>query len=131
MKGLDGVWELVSAENTLAAARRSFNRMVQSYNSIIQQVPTVLFARTFSFAPHEFFNLGEEREQIEQTPQVKLLTLGGRCTVSHATSFGLASAPRPNIPACKTVPSGAHTSPMAHAEFTTIVPPDLVLFSPP
>lgn len=63
--------DLTGIENSLAAARRSFNAMVQGYNSMIQQFPTILFARALGFAPHDFFNLGDEGPQVEQAPQVK------------------------------------------------------------
>ncbi len=63
--------DLTGIENSLAAARRSFNTMVQGYNSMIQQFPTVLFARAMGFAPHEFFSIGDERPRVEQAPQVR------------------------------------------------------------
>jgi len=63
--------DLTGIENRLAAARRFFNGMVQGYNSMIQQFPTVLFARAFGFTPHEFFSLGDERHTADQAPQVK------------------------------------------------------------
>jgi LemA protein len=63
--------DLARIENRLAAARRSFNGMVQGYNSMIQQFPAVLFAPVLGFAPHEFFNLSDERPAADQPPQVK------------------------------------------------------------
>jgi LemA protein len=63
--------DLTAIENKLAAARRSFNLMVQGYNSMVQQFPTVLFAGALGFAPHEFFNVGDDRQALEQAPQVK------------------------------------------------------------
>ena len=63
--------DLTGIENRLAAARGSFNGMVQGYNSMIQQFPTILFARSFGFTPHEFFKIGDERQQVQQAPQVK------------------------------------------------------------
>jgi LemA protein len=62
--------DLTGIENKLADARRFFNGMVQQYNSMIQQFPTVLFAGVFGFAPHEFFDPGGERQMLEQPPQV-------------------------------------------------------------
>lgn len=62
---------LTRVENKLAELRRSFNAMVQGYNSMIQQFPTVLFARTFGFAPHEFFSGSNERPTLDQAPPVK------------------------------------------------------------
>ena len=62
---------LTSIENTIATARRSFNAMVQGYNSMIQQFPMVLFASTLGFTSQEFFNIGDERQQLDQAPHVK------------------------------------------------------------
>ncbi|HEY0569516.1 MAG TPA: LemA family protein [Xanthobacteraceae bacterium] len=63
--------ELSDVENKIAAARRFFNNAVQEYNSGIQQFPAVLFAGSMGFGPKEFFDLGEQRAQVEQSPQVK------------------------------------------------------------
>jgi LemA protein len=63
--------ELSDVENKIAAARRFFNNTVQEYNSGIQQFPAVLFAGSLAFGPKEFFDLGEQRVQVEQAPQVK------------------------------------------------------------
>jgi len=63
--------ELSDIENKLAAARRFFNNAVQEYNTGIQQFPAALFAASFGFTPREFFDVGEERVQLEKTPQVK------------------------------------------------------------
>lgn len=63
--------ELTSIENRVADERRSFNAMVQGYNSMIQRFPTMLFAGALGFAPHEFFNLRDDRQVGSQVPQVK------------------------------------------------------------
>jgi LemA protein len=63
--------ELSDIENKIAAARRFFNNAVQEYNTGIQQFPAALFAGSFGFTPHVFFDLGETRTQLEQAPQVK------------------------------------------------------------
>ena len=63
--------ELSDIENKLAAARRFFNNAVQEYNTGIQQFPAALFAGTFGFREHTFFDLGETRAQLEQAPSVK------------------------------------------------------------
>ena len=63
--------DLTGIENKLAAARRSFNNMVQGYNSMIQQFPIMLFAHAFSFVPHEFFQLGDDRQVADQAPNIK------------------------------------------------------------
>jgi LemA protein len=63
--------ELSDIENKLAAARRFFNNAVQEYNTGIQNFPAVLIAGMFGFREHAFFDLGEQRAQLEQAPQVK------------------------------------------------------------
>jgi len=63
--------ELSDIENKLAAARRFFNNTVSEYNTSIQQFPAALFAGTFGFTPRTFFDLGDDRKTVEQTPQVK------------------------------------------------------------
>jgi len=63
--------ELSDIENKLAASRRFFNSAVQEYNTGIQQFPAALFAAIFGFSQREFFDLGEDRAQLQQAPSVK------------------------------------------------------------
>ncbi len=63
--------ELTDLENKIAAARRFFNNAVQEYNTGIQRFPAALFASSFGFAPKEFFDLGDDRKTVGETPQVK------------------------------------------------------------
>ncbi len=63
--------ELSDIENKIAATRRFFNNAVQEYNTGIQQMPAVLFAGMFGFTRKDFFDLGENRGQLEQAPSVK------------------------------------------------------------
>lgn len=63
--------ELSDIENKLAAARRFFNNAVQEYNTGIQQFPAVFLAGPLGFTAKEFFEVGEERKQLDQAPQVK------------------------------------------------------------
>jgi LemA protein len=63
--------ELSDIENKLAAARRFFNNAVQEYNTGIQQFPAALFTATFGFHQQQFFDLGEQRAQLDQAPSVK------------------------------------------------------------
>jgi LemA protein len=63
--------QLSDIENKLAAARRFFNNAVQEYNTGIQQFPAALFASIFGFHAQTFFDLGEQRVQLEQAPSVK------------------------------------------------------------
>ncbi|ETR76833.1 membrane protein [Afipia sp. P52-10] len=63
--------ELSDIENKLAASRRFFNNAVQEYNTGIQQLPAALFAASLGFTRKDFFDLGEQRGQLEQAPSVK------------------------------------------------------------
>ncbi|HXL68940.1 MAG TPA: LemA family protein [Xanthobacteraceae bacterium] len=63
--------ELTDIENKIAAARRFFNNAVQEYNTGIQQFPAVVLASTLGFTPQQFFDLGDDRKQLEQAPGVK------------------------------------------------------------
>ena len=63
--------ELSDVENKLAAARRFFNNAVQEYNTGIQQLPAALFAGSLGFTPRTFFDVGDDRPQLEKPPQVK------------------------------------------------------------
>jgi LemA protein len=63
--------ELSDIENKIAASRRFFNNSVQEYNTGIQQMPAALFAGALGFTRKEFFDLGDNRKEVEQTPAVK------------------------------------------------------------
>jgi LemA protein len=63
--------ELTDIENKIAAARRFFNNAVQEYNTGIQQFPAAMFAAMLGFGQKEFFDLGDDRKQLEQAPSVK------------------------------------------------------------
>ena len=63
--------ELSDIENKLAAARRFFNNAVSEYNTGREQFPAVMLAGAFGFGPRTFFDLGEERASVSETPQVK------------------------------------------------------------
>ena len=63
--------DLSDIENKLAASRRFFNNAVQEYNTGIQQFPAAIFAGMFGFTQRQFFDVGEDRAQLEQAPSVK------------------------------------------------------------
>jgi LemA protein len=64
--------ELANLEDKLSAARRFFNNSVGEYNTSIESVPAVFFARTFGFMKREFFDLGDDgRAQLGVAPTVK------------------------------------------------------------
>lgn len=59
--------ELTDTEDKIAAARRYYNSVVQTYNTGIQSFPAVLFAGVLGFHAREFFAAGEAERA---TPQV-------------------------------------------------------------
>jgi LemA protein len=63
--------EITDIENKLAASRRFYNNAVQEFNTGIQQFPAALFAGIFGFSQRPFFDVGEERAQLDQAPSVK------------------------------------------------------------
>jgi LemA protein len=63
--------DLSDIENKLAASRRFYNNAVQEYNTGIQQMPAAMFAGMLGFQQRTFFDLGENRAQLEQAPSVK------------------------------------------------------------
>ena len=63
--------DLADIENKLAASRRFFNNAAQEYNTGIQQFPAALFAGVFGFGQRQFFDVGQDRAQMEQAPSVK------------------------------------------------------------
>jgi LemA protein len=63
--------DLSDIENKLAASRRFYNNAVQEYNTGIQQFPAALFAGMFGFSQRSFFDVGDQRAQLDQAPSVK------------------------------------------------------------
>lgn len=59
--------ELTDTEDKIAAARRYYNSVVQTYNTAIQSFPAVLYAGALGFRARQFF-AAEEAERA--TPQV-------------------------------------------------------------
>jgi LemA protein len=63
--------DLTGIENKLPATRSVFNTAAQAYNTRIQQFPAAVFAATLGFAPHEFFDVEDERKMPDKAPAVK------------------------------------------------------------
>lgn len=49
--------QLVETEDRIQAARRFYNGNIRDYNNQVQQFPSNLVAKSFRFAPHEYFEL--------------------------------------------------------------------------
>lgn len=63
--------DLRDVETRLADARRAYNAMTQANNTMVQQYPMALIARSFGFESHEFFNIGDDRQTSGQTPTIR------------------------------------------------------------
>ena len=59
--------ELTDTEDKIAAARRYYNSVVQTYNTAIQSFPAVVFAGVLGFRARQFFSA---QEPERATPQV-------------------------------------------------------------
>jgi LemA protein len=60
--------QLEGTENRIAVERRKFNETVQAYNTVVQSMPTVLFAGLLGFTPRPYFTA---REGSDSAPAVK------------------------------------------------------------
>ena len=56
--------QLGELEDAIQNARRYYNAVVRDYNTKVQQVPTNLVARTFSFRQREFFEIPESETAV-------------------------------------------------------------------
>ena len=63
--------ELTDTEDKIAYARQFYNTNVLDYNTRIETLPSMIFARTFNFQPSEFF---EAEEPARQDVQVSFST---------------------------------------------------------
>jgi LemA protein len=61
--------DLTDTEDKISAARRYYNATVMRYNSAIQSVPAVVYARPLGFREREFFSADDEAREV---PQVEL-----------------------------------------------------------
>src|SRR5258708_7231243 len=60
--------QLEGTENRIAVARRDFNQAVQSYNTAVKSLPTVLFAGMLGFPPKPYF---QSASGAETPPKVQ------------------------------------------------------------
>jgi len=61
--------DLTDTEDKISAARRYYNATVMRYNSAIQSVPAVIYARSLGFREREFFSADEDARDV---PEVQL-----------------------------------------------------------
>jgi len=62
--------EISDIENKLAAVRRYFNSATKELNTAIEMFPANIIAGMFGFRKEMMFDLGSERQNLEQAPQI-------------------------------------------------------------
>jgi len=62
--------EISDIENKLAAVRRFFNSATKELNTAIEMFPANIIAGMFGFKKEMMFDLGSERQTLEQAPQI-------------------------------------------------------------
>ena len=63
--------EISDVENKIAAARRFFNSATKELNVATEVFPSNIVATLFNFKREPMFELGDQREAVEQPPQIK------------------------------------------------------------
>jgi LemA protein len=58
--------ELTDTEDKIAAARRYYNSVVQTYNTAIQSFPAVLYASILGFRARQFFAADDADKAVPQ-----------------------------------------------------------------
>lgn len=58
--------ELAGTENRIAVARKDYNDVAASYNTMIKKFPRVIFANMFGFSPVDYFTASAGAEQVPQ-----------------------------------------------------------------
>ena len=62
--------EMSDIENKLAAVRRFFNSATKEFNTAIELFPANIIAGMFGFRREMMYDLGSERKNLEQAPQI-------------------------------------------------------------
>ena len=62
--------EISDIENKLASVRRYFNSATKELNNAVESFPSNIIAGIFGFRKEIMFDLGEQRSNLEQAPQI-------------------------------------------------------------
>ncbi|WP_143961471.1 LemA family protein [Litoribacter populi] len=63
--------EISDVENKLAASRRYFNSATREYNIAVESFPSNIIAGMFGFHKEPMFDIGEDRQRMDQAPEIK------------------------------------------------------------
>ncbi|HEU4526738.1 MAG TPA: LemA family protein [Actinomycetota bacterium] len=106
--------ELTNTEDRLQTSRRFYNANVRDYNERVQQFPSMIVARMFSFQEEEFFEV-EEVLREAGPPQVNFTEPGPSVSFGDpgAAPTDRASAPgaAPVVPEATPAPSATEATP--------------------
>ena len=86
--------ELANTEDRLQTARRFYNANVRQYNERVQQFPSTLIAKTFNFAPEEYFEVDESLREAG-APQVNFTGAGPSVNFESPAVPGAVAPPAP------------------------------------
>jgi LemA protein len=56
--------DLTDTEDKISAARRYYNATVMHFNTAIQSIPGILYARPLGFSAREFFSAGDDAQAV-------------------------------------------------------------------
>lgn len=56
--------ELAGTENRIAVERKRYNDAVQAYNTYVQRLPQVLYARLMGFGPQQYFEASARAQDV-------------------------------------------------------------------
>jgi LemA protein len=63
--------EISDLENKLSSVRRYFNSATKEYNNSVETFPSNILAGMFGFRKEVMFDLGVQRAQLEEAPQIR------------------------------------------------------------
>ncbi len=63
--------EISDIENKLSAVRRYFNAATKELNVAVQSFPSSIVASIFGFKQEKMFDLGSQREKLEEAPTIE------------------------------------------------------------
>jgi LemA protein len=86
--------ELANTEDRLQTSRRFYNANVRDYNERVQQFPSMIIARTFSFKEEEFFEI-EEALREAGPPRVDFSGTAPAVTFEQQAPTGTPAPPPP------------------------------------
>jgi LemA protein len=115
--------ELTNTEDRLQTSRRFYNANVRDYNQRVQQFPSMIVARMFSFEEEEFFEV-EEVLREAGPPQVNFTQPGPAVSFGEPGAAPADRATAPGATPAGAMPGGPEAAPTAPpGDVTPPMPP--------